>query len=308
MMRIMTAINMAFKPWREKRERGEKFPAGFIKRKIVLIISNQFPKGMKEPDLRDTLREGWGISEPKGVKIHLNDLKEKKVLVKGEKRGFPNVWKLSQDYETFKCLAKEFHNSEDEVEFLKSGYAQLMINKEFVDHFAVDWGREYVRFLSKPDTQTSFGKPLEDFQPEELREHFYSGLVGLEKRGLIEILQISPSSLYNFLFPEEVVPSLTSGVPLSTFFLVPFAQDASIYGIPKGKGIETKIEVEYGDVKNIRGETKIAPSVKAKSHFKIFVAPKVPSIRIRIPPKSAFTMMAAKDKKNVEGASHADNS
>ena len=296
-------IKMAFKSWRMKRKQGEKFPVGFIKRKIILIISNQFPKGMKEPDLRDSLREKWGISEPKGVKIHLNDLEEKKVLVKEERRGFPNVWKLNQDYNAFKSLIKDFHNSEDETDFLRSNYVQSMINEDFVDYFAVNWGREYVRFFYDPDTQTAFGKPLEDFQLEELKKHFYTGLIGLERKDLIEVLRISPSCLYNFLFPERVVQSLSRGIPLSTFFLVPFAHDASIDGIPSGKGIETKIEVEYGNLKDVKGETKIAPSVKAKSHFKIFV-PKSPPLGILVPPKSVFTLRAPEIKK---GDIHAGN-
>lgn len=257
---------MAFKPWRKRRARGERFPVGFIKRKIALIISSQFPKGIREPDLRDFLREKWGISEPKGVKTHLAELEERKALIKEEKKGFPNVWKLNQDYEAFKSLLKEFHNSEDEIGFLRSKYVQSMINEDFVDHFSVDWWMGYARFFN---IQTQKVKSVEKFLPEELRGEFYTRMLGTKKDDLIQIFRVSPTSLHIFLFPEEIFPSLNPGTPLDALFLFSFVADMSIYNVPEGKGISTRLEVEYGDVKKGKNGIKVAPSIKTKAQFGI---------------------------------------
>ncbi len=262
---------MAFKPLRKKRERGKGFQPGFIKKKIVLIIAKQFPKGMKEPDLRDTLREEYGVSEPKGVKIHLAELEEKGVLIKEEKKGRTNLWKLNQSYETFKYLVKEFYKSkndefeEDDIcKFMRSEYFQSIVDENFVDHFAAEWWKEYARFINLQYPN----KSVEEFNPDELKKEFYGHLVGLDKDNLIQILRLSPSCLHNFLFPKENIPASPS-VSLSAYFLFPFVADIMVYSVPDGKGIETKLNVEYGDVKNIRGEIKVLPTIKVKSQFGI---------------------------------------
>lgn len=257
---------MAFKPLRKKRERGKAFPIGFIKRKIALILSTQFPKGIREPDLRDFLRENWGVSEPKGVKIHLAELKKKEMLVKEEKK-FTNVWRLSESYEAFKSLLKEFHNSEDEIGFVRSKYAQSIINESFIDHFAGSWWRGYARFFKIQYPQKA--KIIAKFRAEELRDEFYTGMLGTQKDDLIQIFRVSPTSLHIFLFPEEIFPSLNPGTPLDALFLFSFVADMSIYNVPEGKGISTRLEVEYGDVKKGEKGLKVSPSIKAKSQFGI---------------------------------------
>jgi hypothetical protein len=263
MMKILMGFNTAFKQ-STRRKQGEKFAIGFIKRKIELIVSN-FPDGLKEPALRDVLRDMWGISEPKGVKTHLEDLEDKeKVLVKEEKKGFANVWKLSQEYEAFKLLVKEFHNSEDEVEFLKSKYAQSMINEEFVNHFAAEWWRKYASFFN-----FRYSKPIENLPPNKLMNEFYTRMLGLKQDDLIQILRVSPSSLNIFLFPEEILPLLRPGTPLDAYFLFLFVTDIMTHGAPDGKGIETTLVVDYGKTTKGKGGIKIAPSITARARFGI---------------------------------------
>ena len=307
----MTVIKMAFKPLRKRRKRGARFATGLIKRKIVLIISNQFPEGIKEPDLRDALREEWRISEPKGVKLHLEDLKKKKVLIKEEKRGFPNVWRLNPDYQAFKSLAEEFLKSEDKLEFMRSRYTQSIINENFVDHFAANWGRAYADLLLKAtQSRKLWGKTVEELQPSDLRKGFYDNLVSLDKEGLIQILRLSPTSLNNFLFPEEVLPlewREKSFISLSDCFVFPFVSDVVMYRIPEGKGIEVKLELEYGDAKNVGGRTVIDPSLETKSHFKIFVAPKVRPLSVEVPPKSSFIIRSGREEAKNKEESLADN-
>jgi len=286
---------MAFTPQRKRRKPGERFPTGFIKRKIELIISNQFPVGVREPDLRDILREKWKVSEPKGVKIHLAELEEAGILTKEEKKGLPNVWKLSQDYETFKVLVEEFYKSKDEFErdidgFMESKYVQSVIDEKFVDHFAAEWWKEYYRLFIQVSQKS---KPIEKFRSEELRDEFYSRLINLTKDDLTQILRVSPSSLYNFLFPRESIQSSPVGISPSAYFLFPFVADVLIHGIPEGKGVETKLEVKYGGLKNIKGETKIIPSLKTAVHTQIFI-PKVPPLGIVVPPKSTLTLHLSK--------------
>jgi hypothetical protein len=263
-------FNTAFKPSRGKRERGKGYPEGFAKRKIVLIISKDFPKGVNEPDLRDILRDEWHISEPKGIKIHLAELEEKKALVKdAEKRGLSNIWKLSQEHEAFKFLVEMFHNSEDEIGLLRSKYAQSTINENFVDYFAASWRREFDHFFEP--IYIEHGKEIKKSEPAGLRDEFYKYLGRLKKDDLIQILKLSPKSLHVFLFPEEFFSSLKPRNPpshLDAFFLFSFVTDL-LYSLPVGKGLRTKLEVEYGDVKKVDNENKVVPSMKAESKFEM---------------------------------------
>jgi hypothetical protein len=268
---------MPFKPWREKKRRkqGEKFKEGFIKKKIVLIIASHFPKGINEPELRDILRDNWSIAEPKGIKTHLDDLREELKLVKEEKKGFPNIWKLNQDYENFNLLAEYFLKSEDKFEFVKSKYVQSIIDENFVDHFAVNWGKEYLQFLWVKEIRGE--KAPDKLEPDKLRGGFYASLLGtLTKDNFIKILKLSPTCLYDFLFPNQVFKNELFSLDIGSYFLHLFVSDM-MHGLPEGKGIETELKVEYGGLR-IEGSLKdfakakkrITPDLTAKSKFGLY--------------------------------------
>ena len=186
---------MVFKPLKKRRKRGEKYPEGFIKRKIACTIAQRFPDGIEEPVLRDTLRDEWGISEPRGIKVHLADLEEKKVLVKEEKKGFPNTWKLNQGYETFKYLTKELGllTHEDKFEFIKSKYVQSILTDEFLNPQV----KKVLGLIKIPQELQELAPVVKLLTPKP------------------EIFRRFPLALYYLLFPEEIEKELS---PLRQLF------------------------------------------------------------------------------------------
>ncbi|KXB01894.1 hypothetical protein AKJ45_01790 [candidate division MSBL1 archaeon SCGC-AAA261F19] len=270
---------MPFEKLKKGRAPGERYPKGFVKRKILLRISNEFPKGVKEPLLREYLRESWNVRERRGVKKHLGDLKEEGCLIKKSRKGRANIWKSTEDYEGFKSVVRRFLKEDgNESDFIKSRYVQEIIDEDLVDYFVPHWAREYVsaranflRAKNFSEDSEVWGKPIrkiETFEDDELREWFYKFLMDLTKEKLVEILRVSPSVLRNFLFPEEL---FVEGHPLrkiDIYFLYPLAFDSIVYGVPEGKGIDVKLEVEYGN-STPSEEKDISPILKAKSQFGI---------------------------------------
>lgn len=267
---------MPFEKLKKGRAQGERYPKGFVKRKILLRISSEFPKGVEEPLLRDYLRESWNVREKRGVKKHLDDLKEEGCLSKKTRRGKANIWNLKSDYRGIKSVANRLLKDDvDKLPFVRTDYVQKIVNEKLVDHFAPAWAKKFVSakadYLEKSgysENSEVWGIPireLDDFENKKLRENFYFYLLDLSKEKLAEILRVSPSALRNFLFPERLFKEESYPINhIDAYFLYPLVFDSIIYGIPEGKGIEAKLEVKYGDSASFR-ERGIDPIFEAKS-------------------------------------------
>lgn len=176
--------------------------------------------------------------------------------------------RLDTSLKTFRLLVKDFYKSkndkfeEDDIcKFMRSEYFQSVVDENFVDHFAAEWFKEYARFFKIQFPKR--GKSI-----EELRDEFFTKL-DLKKDDFIQILQVSPASLYIFLFPEETIPSLELGASVKACFSFSFAMDMLTYGTPEGKGINVKFEVGYGDVRKGKKGLKVVPSLKIEAPFGI---------------------------------------
>ena len=119
-------LNMA-----KKRKRGERYPEGYIKKRIIRFVCD-YPDGIEEPEIREWLKENYGISEKKGIVDHLQELKEKRVLIK-QKPKIENIWKPNLDREIFEDIwSNELQNRKEVVSFFNSSYTQRMISNEYM--------------------------------------------------------------------------------------------------------------------------------------------------------------------------------
>jgi len=186
---------------RRKRKQGERFEKGYIKNQILLIACQNFPKGIEEPDLRDTLRERFRIRESKGIKLHLADLEKKGLLSKVSQKGKANIWKIPTEpifnkefgYEitpTFATYAERFMFSEDRNKFVESNYARSILTDEHLNQLAlgfwVDYGKQFVLIVDTfKKLEEEFGDPTR---------------FNLSKR-----IKKSPTILSFLLFPEKMI-------------------------------------------------------------------------------------------------------
>lgn len=265
----------------------------------ILVELLRWGKKIGIPDLREKLIQ-------KGISVHINEVRQ--TVTKLEKMELINVERIpigkkeyyrlntKSGYDTFKKLGKHLLGSNKRFDFIESSYTQSIVDKVFMDHFAAEWWKEYARFRNIS---------IEGLRPEDLRGEFYKGLGTLEKDYLFQIFHTSPTSLYYFLFPKEGIESSPVSISPRAYFLFPFLADMLIRGPLDGKGVEIKLEVNYGDLKNIKGQTKIVRPFRTGVHAQMF-SPKVPPLGIIVPPKSTLTLRLP--KKVERGESHADNS
>lgn len=264
---------MTFDEFEEGKGRGESYPPGFTKRKILLFLTEPFPERIKEKKIRLFLKEEFDISGNTGVKRHLKELKEENCLLKDHEPGIANFWSLNNRYVGFKNVAKRFLlEEEDLTSFIRSNYVEEIIDKDFVDYFASNWAREYANYRQGYLTDDSdiLGirvKKLDDMDDEELRTNFYKYLQNLDKKKLSEILKVSPSVLKNFLFPNELFKDHKPVLTINVYFLYPFALDSVTIGAPEEKRIDTKLEIKYGNY-NPDKKGNIDTILEAKSDYK----------------------------------------
>jgi hypothetical protein len=126
-------------------KRGQKNPVGFTKRRILLLALD-YPDGIKEPDLVEEIRNKCGITELKGIRGHLADLREGRIIdgrEKDEKRkegkqyllkeaqlGKENTWTPNPDFASFHAIALEFLSNVDlAVPFMRTEYTQKMVKE-----------------------------------------------------------------------------------------------------------------------------------------------------------------------------------
>lgn len=171
----------------QRRDQGEREPKGKTKRKILLKLAQEFPQDVEEPPLRDYLKENFRISSNKGIKNHLSDLKQENCLKKESTKGKANIWNLNQEYEGFKSLCKLFLDSSDRGEFLKSDYAQKMLDK-----FLQRQIEDFKQYLKENDV-------LEDDVIEWVDIFL----------GNPDIFRKFPIGLYYLMFPSELEKELS---------------------------------------------------------------------------------------------------
>lgn len=118
------------------RGRGKKFPTNFVKVAILLLLRDvekpsiaiyHGPKFRKTSlhwpycirkstsEIRDYLKERFGISESKGVRLHLDWLYKNKYLSKTTKQGIETVWEWNKKLESFKKIVSFIEENADFV-------------------------------------------------------------------------------------------------------------------------------------------------------------------------------------------------
>lgn len=171
---------MPFEELKEGRARGERYPKGFIKRKILLYLSLAYPKAIAEPDLRDILFDEWKVKTPRVVKNHLSDLEEKEWIEKESQEGKANLWGIDPDLNHFEEIAKKFLDSEDRFDFIETDYVQKKLTDRYIDSKIGNLQKELEPIISRIDKQIPdltdvlerFSFPNEIFRKSPLALHF----------------------------------------------------------------------------------------------------------------------------------------
>lgn len=179
----------------------------------VLVEILQWPK-IEVPSL------SWALNK-KGKNMHVNEVRKAVAKLKKDKlvdveeishgkRTFYKIMRRS-GYDSFKRVSGHLLKSSHELEFIRSKYVQSLIDEKFMDYFAVGWCREYYRILQKQGSKFC-GKDVDEMEGGQLRDWFYAyfdddwtSAKRLTKEKLLKIIRLSPSGLYNFLFPEKVI-------------------------------------------------------------------------------------------------------
>lgn len=76
------------------KKRGQHEPRGKVKSSILEYLLNH-DSPVEEPDLREHLRQKHGITEPKNINTHLQELHEKGCIKKYSEKGGPNRWNIN---------------------------------------------------------------------------------------------------------------------------------------------------------------------------------------------------------------------
>jgi hypothetical protein len=178
-----------------KRKQGQKYDNGHTKNQILLILC-EHPEGIEEPEIRDIIKWRLRISESKGLRDHLTDLENKRLLFKNKGQvGKANKW--FPEPVAFSTLAKRFLNTNDELTFHASAYCQSMITPTLLREIEKIW--DVGHFPSKtvtdsPDVFTeedileilrqsptalkrSLENPLEDISSERFEERLLASFL-----------------------------------------------------------------------------------------------------------------------------------
>ena len=74
-----------------KREQGEHYPPGLIKRKIIEFVYNNI-NGVPTAKISEHLRLVMNVRETKGIRDHLNSLERKHYIKRIYESGFESIW------------------------------------------------------------------------------------------------------------------------------------------------------------------------------------------------------------------------
>ena len=77
-----------------QKDRIDRYERGITQKEIVRFVM-QFKNGVEEPKIREHLKTEFGITSPKGIKIHLEKLESLDILIKNEQRGGANIWGIN---------------------------------------------------------------------------------------------------------------------------------------------------------------------------------------------------------------------
>lgn len=127
----------------ERRKRGEMYPKGYIERRIAILVFD-YPSGIEEPEIRDWLKENYNIREKKGIRSHLEKLKEKGFLILEPQRGEDNIWKPCPETKleilSYVCEGMQWDTKEEVVSALFTGYVQRAIDELLLPVFGKQCG------------------------------------------------------------------------------------------------------------------------------------------------------------------------
>jgi len=122
----------------KKRDRGEKYPNGYIERKIATLVFDH-PAGIGEPEIREWLKENYGVGEKKGITNHLQKLKEKEFLILQSEKGKENIWKPCPESKpeilSYICEGMQGDTKEEVVSTFYSWYVQRTIDVHLLPLF-----------------------------------------------------------------------------------------------------------------------------------------------------------------------------
>jgi len=157
-----------------KRERGEHYPPGLIKRRILEFVYNNI-NGVPTGEISEHLRLGMNVRVTKGIRDHLNSLEKKHYIIKRKyEPGFESVW-----------------SPPSEIDHIP----ELLIDSDL-------WGT--FRIAGKPvDDVITMGEEISDSLIRLFNTQFFIKFV---KPDLIEKLCSSPPLLdeFNSLYPVDL--------------------------------------------------------------------------------------------------------
>lgn len=133
---------------KQELKRGPKHPPGYAKNQILLELCMIYkPYGIDQPELNSIIKEKFGISDSKGIRKHLEDLKKAGRLCLKSQKGRENVWYLHKNnlnkvVEVFKEGSEWSSFDPSKPSFHSSKYCQNMINSELLREIEKRWNLE----------------------------------------------------------------------------------------------------------------------------------------------------------------------
>lgn len=159
----------------EKRARGERFAPGFIRRRIAVMVFHH-PEGITERDVRDALREKYGVYNKGVVVEHLGNLEKGRILVKRAEEGKENIWIPNADspdkiFEFYAEIVKENTPKFATSAFLSEHMQRLIeaqqLHHNFLKHFGMGEDGEILKEV-EPDLMRVFSEGVK-ISPTALR-------------------------------------------------------------------------------------------------------------------------------------------
>ncbi len=176
------------------RGRGKKFPTNFTKIAILLLLRDvdkpsvaiysgpkfkktalEWPHGISRStaEIIDYLKEKFVISEPKGIRLHLEWLYKKKYLNKTTKSGIESRWEWNKSLESFKKIV-------DFIEINSNLVEQIATEPNFKPNEIIDEEnkqnlRDFFKFSNPPFDITRYWyytKYTRSFLNEKMIDYF----------------------------------------------------------------------------------------------------------------------------------------
>ncbi|MEO9307465.1 MAG: hypothetical protein ABI342_04025 [Nitrososphaera sp.] len=139
----------------QKRSRGKKFPTNFVKTAILLLLRNDEPSHTDQinsdtklakkhsvylhgntkstTEIINYLNEQFGISEPKGIRVHLGELYAQNILDKETRVGVETRWFWKNNVESFQKLVNFINKNSDMVRDVVEQGPLVKMKEQFSD-------------------------------------------------------------------------------------------------------------------------------------------------------------------------------